>query len=391
MSERYDAVIIGGGAVGTACAYYLSKSGASVALIEKKDFSEGTSSKCEGHLAVHDTEAGYFSQISKISLDLYRDEVIPDLELDVHYETMGIGLLCENEYEVDYAKEIIEGKRKEGISVEFLDQRELLHQEPYLAKDVLGAAIYECDSKLNPMYLCRGLAEKARSLGAQLFTHREATGIETDRSGRVCGVATDQGTLLAENVVDACGVLAPHVGEMAGVTIPIVPRQGEILVTEKTPIRVASRSYSEVGYVAAKKGKTRDTVTKEMEQYGVALVIEGTADDNYLLGSSRIFSGYDPSVHHEITRAIAQRAMRFFPILAELNIIRTYSGLRPSTPDGCPIVSDTDVKGFYVAAGHEGNGICLAPFTGKAIASMIAGTEPVGISLDPLTLHRFNR
>ena len=68
--------------------------------------------------------------------------------------------------------------------------------------------------------------------------------------------------------------------------------------------------------------------------------------------------------------------MRFFPVMENIKIIRAYSGLRPYTPDHMPIVSGTPVPGFYIAAGHEGDGIGLSPITGKVIADMIAGDEP---------------
>ena len=87
-------------------------------------------------------------------------------------------------------------------------------------------------------------------------------------------------------------------------------------------------------------------------------------------------------------QALAERAIRFFPIMKDIKIIRAYSGLRPYTPDHMPIISDTPVPGFYIAAGHEGDGIGLSPITGKVIADMIAGNEPF-MDLEPLSYSRF--
>jgi len=388
MNKAYDVVVIGGGAIGTACAYYLSKKGLKIALLEKKDFSSGSSCRCEGHLAVHDSEAGYFSQVSKYSLDLFEKEVIKDLDLDVHYETMGIGLLCENEDEVELVKQIMEGKKKEGIPVRFLDKYELKQEEPNIADDILGAVVYECDSKLSPMYLCYAFSEKAKKYGADIYNYTEVKDIVVDSNNSIEKVITNRGEFITKNVVNAAGVWANSIGNMVGLNIPVKPRQGQILITEKTPINVANRSYSEVGYIAAKKGKKRASVTEDMEKYGVALVIEKTMDENYLLGSSRVFCGYNIKTSIEIMQAIAQRAMRFFPILKDINIIRSYAGLRPTTPDGYPIVSKTDIKGFYIAVGHEGNGISLSPFTGKSIASLIMGIKPE-VDVSPFDITRF--
>jgi sarcosine oxidase subunit beta len=96
----------------------------------------------------------------------------------------------------------------------------------------------------------------------------------------------------------------------------------------------------------------------------------------------------DTSCHIEVLRAMAQRAIRFFPVIKDINFIRSYAGLRPYTPDHMPIISVTEVPGFYVAAGHEGDGIGLSLLTGKLITQMICG-EPLAITVEPLRLSRF--
>lgn len=374
MNKNADVVVIGGGAVGTAITYYLAKKGLKTILVEKKDYAEGTSSKCEGHLAVHDTEPGYFSRLSKLSLDMY-PSLIDELEYDVHYKEMGIGLLCETEEEVEYAKKIMKGKIEEGIPARFVDQYELQQREKYIAKDILGYVDYQCDSQLDPMYLCYGLALEAKKNGAEILNYTTVKDISLNEKGEVEKVITDRGDITTKTVVNATGVWAPEIGKMVGLDIPIRPRQGQILITERTSVKVVQQSYSEFGYVLTKKGKKRSSVTPEMDEYGVALVIESTPADNYLIGSSRIFGDMNTKNSIEVIKAIAQRAMRFFPILEDINIIRTYAGVRPSTPDGYPIISDTKVPGFYIAAGHEGNGISLAPITGKLISQIICGEE----------------
>jgi sarcosine oxidase subunit beta len=87
-------------------------------------------------------------------------------------------------------------------------------------------------------------------------------------------------------------------------------------------------------------------------------------------------------------RAIAQRAIRFFPVIKDIRMIRSYAGLRPYTPDHFPIISETDIPGFYVAAGHEGDGIGLSLITGKLISQMIC-QESTEVSVEPLRLNRF--
>jgi sarcosine oxidase subunit beta len=162
-----------------------------------------------------------------------------------------------------------------------------------------------------------------------------------------------------------------------------------MLVAERT-FPVAGRKVMEFGYMMTKfeSSNYARNVTPEMEKYGVALVFEPTEAANFLIGSSRRFVGRDTSCHIDVLRAMAQRAIRFFPVIKDIKIIRSYAGLRPFTPDHLPIISETGVPGFYVAAGHEGDGIGLSLITGKLISQMICGEQP-SVSTEPLKLSRF--
>jgi glycine/D-amino acid oxidase-like deaminating enzyme len=125
-------------------------------------------------------------------------------------------------------------------------------------------------------------------------------------------------------------------------------------------------SLLEGGYVS--------TVQTAAEGVQVALAAELTASSTLLLGSSREFAGYDRTVSLDVVRAIAGRAVRFLPSIAGKGIIRSYAGLRPWSPDHLPLIGPAPaVPGFYLATGHEGAGICLAPITGQLIAGWLTG------------------
>jgi sarcosine oxidase subunit beta len=224
-------------------------------------------------------------------------------------------------------------------------------------------------------------------MGARVLTHRAVTDIRLDADGCVERVVTEKEEIVTKRVVNAAGAWAPEIGKRVGLDIPIRPRQGQMLVAERT-FPVARRKVMEFGYMMA-KFYTRN-VTTEMEKYGVALVFEPTGAANFLIGSSRRFVGMDTSCHIGVLRAMAQRAIRFFPVIKDIKIIRSYAGLRPFTPDHLPIISETVVPGFYVAAGHEGDGIGLSLITGKLIAQMICGEQPA-VTIEPLKLNRFKQ
>lgn len=380
-----DVVVIGGGAIGSALTYFLAKEGHKVTLVEKNDIADGSSSRCDGHAVVYDSLPGYFSQLSKKAIDMF-PETIKDLKQDIHFEMEGIGLLLETKEHIKVAKEIYEGKVAEGIPAEFWDQNELQKREPHIAKDILGAINYQCDSRLDPMRLCYALIERAKEYGAEIKTFTEVKDISIS-SSKPSAVVTDKGVIYTKNIVNCAGTWANEIGKMVGMDIPVVPRQGQVLVTERT-FKLASQSYVEFGYLATKYGQERVGITKEMEDAGVAFVLEPTADGNFLVGSSRAFVGFDTNNYIETIKAMAKRATRFFPAMEDINIIRTYSGLRPSTPDNKPIVSSTNIPGFYVATGHEGNGISLSLLTGKLMTELISGVDP-SIDISPLSIERF--
>src|SRR5699024_6785696 len=135
-----------------------------------------------------------------------------------------------------------------------------------------------------------------------------------------------------------------------------------------------------------------ERVVDEMtEKYGVALVFEPTESQNFLIGSSREMNGFEMKVNQDFTKYIAKRAVRFYPKMADMTLIRTYAGLRPYTEDHLPIVSQVDeVPGFYVAAGHEGDGISLAAITVKVIEEMLSEKE-ISIPVEPLCYDRFRQ
>ncbi|UCE56248.1 MAG: FAD-binding oxidoreductase [Desulfobacterales bacterium] len=383
-----DAVVIGGGVVGTAITYFLARNNMEVILVEKGAIASGTSGRCEGDVLVSDKVHGFDCRLTKLSQDLF-PEIANELDYDISWTRKGSLLAIENEEEMEEAKKLCTQLTAEGLPVRILDQYEVHEDEPYLAPDIVGGMETDCDGSLNPMALAYGLVHGAKKMGARVSTHSAVTDIRLDANGCIERVATEREKFVTNHVVNAAGVWAPEIGKLVGLDIPIKPRQGQLLVAERT-FSVARRKVMEFGYMMAKfqsSGYTRD-VTPEMEKYGIALVFEPTEAKNFLIGSSRRFVGMDTSCHIDVLQAMAQRAIRFFPVIEDIKIIRSYAGLRPFTPDHLPIISETEIPGFYVAAGHEGDGIGLSLITGKLISQMIC-EQPLAITTEPLKLSRF--
>jgi len=388
VHKTANVVVIGGGVAGAAITYFLTRKNVEVILVEKGAIASGTSGRCEGDVLICDKEPGFDSRLGKLSQDLF-PQIAQELDYDIGWTQKGSLLAIENEEEMEVAKTFCARLAAEGLPVRILDRHEVREVEPHLAEDIVGGMETDGDGSLYPMGLVYGLISDAKKRGAQILTHNAVLDIKRDRNGSIARVITQQEEIITPQVVNAAGIWAPFIGKMVGLDIPIRPRQGQMLVSERT-FPVGPRKVMEFGYMMAKfeGGSYTRKVTPEMEKFGVALVFEPTEAQNFLIGSSRRFVGENTSCDVEVLRAMAQRAIRFFPVIKDINIIRSYAGLRPYTPDHLPIVSETEVPGFYVAAGHEGDGIGLSLITGKLVTQMICG-EPLEINVDPLRLGRF--
>ncbi|MFS0824571.1 NAD(P)/FAD-dependent oxidoreductase [Bacillus sp. 1P02SD] len=384
MSNRTEVAIIGGGIVGCAIAYYVSKAGIDCTLIEKGDLVSGTSSRCDGNVTIVDKDPGFDSQMSWVS-----QELIVDLhkELDIAFEFRALGsiLVCDNEEEMEAAKKWVETQRKAGLKFNVLDSSDIRQESPFFADDIPGGLECETDSLINPYLFCYSLIDKAKQYGLKTRTHSEVTAISKQEDFKI---ETTNGTIIAKKVVNAAGVWAPFIGKMLDIEIPIIPRKGHILVgARQQPIMM--RNVMEFGYLMNKFGRERQ-VDPQTKEHGVALVLEPTESQNFLLGSSRQFVGYDGSVDINVVETMAKRALRFFPKINDFKMIRTYTGFRPWTEDHLPIISAVEkVPGFFIAAGHEGDGISLATVTGKLIEELILEKEDTIIPVDPLRYDRF--
>ncbi len=381
-----EVVIIGGGIVGCAIAYYVAKSGVDCVLIEKNDIASGTSSRCDGNITIVDKDPGYDSLMSLKSQELTVD-LKEELDLDFEYRALGSLLVCENDHEMQAAKEWVDIQNAAGLKFNLLDRSDLRQESPFFADDIPGGLECETDSLINPYLFCYSLIQKAKQYGLRVYTQAEVTGISKKENFTI---ETTKGTFTAKQVVNAAGVWAPFIGKMLDIDIPIIPRKGHIIVgARQEPVMM--RNVMEFGYLMNKFGRDR-IVDKRTEKHGVAMVLEPTESQNFLIGSSREFVGYDGRIDINVVETMARRAVRFYPKMADFTVIRAYTGFRPWTADHLPIVSEVDgIPGFFIAAGHEGDGISLATVTGKLVEQLLRGETDTVISADPLRFSRFSK
>lgn len=381
--------VIGGGIIGGAIAYYAAKAGLDVIVLEKGELASGTSSRCDGNILAIDKDPGFDSQMS-LKSQMLVDELSRELDHSFEYRAPGSILVCETEAEMEAANEWVRRQKEAGLPFRMLDRSDIRQESPYFADDLLGGLECATDSTVNPYMLTFALFEGAKKYGARIMQRTEVKSLKRDQAIGIFRLETGAGQVTARQVVNAAGVWAPYIGQMVGLDIPILPRKGHLIVASRQ-MPVGIRKVMEFGYLISKFGGQRQ-VDEETEKYGVALVFEPTESQNFLIGSSRQFVGFDTRVDLNVVRCMARRALRFYPKIADFAIIRTYCGLRPWTEDHLPIISRVEeIPGYFIAAGHEGDGISLAAVTGKVMAEMMTEASETIIPLTPLRHDRFTK
>lgn len=373
-----EAVVIGAGVVGAACARELAARGHRVTVLERFAVASGTSSRCEGNILVSDKIPGPEFDLTLESLRLW-PEVVHDLAEqlgprvpDLEYEAKGGLVVATTAAGAEPLAEFAAEQRAAGVDARQLTPEQALRLEPHLSPEVTAAVHYPQDCQVQPTITTEVLLASARAHGCRVRTGTEVIGAERDHLGRVSAVVTDRGRWPSDIVVNACGPWAGEAAERLGVHLPVLPRRGTVLVTTRMTHRVFHKVY-DADYVGATQAAAEDLMTSS--------VIESTAAGTVLIGSSRQRVGFDERLDVEVLRAIAAKAVRVFPFLADQQILRSYSGFRPYMPDHLPLIGpDPRLPGLFHATGHEGAGIGLSVATATMLADLVEDRAP---AVDP--------
>lgn len=375
MNATADVVVVGGGIVGCAVVRSLCRllPDQRVVLCERGAIAGGTSSSCMGHLMVTPDDAQRHA-LSHRSVAMWRE--LHDEVGGFDYQPTGALYLAEDEGDLALLAALRDRFAAAGDRAELLDAAQLRACEPALAPDLPGALRYPGDGVVLPMAGCGAMLRAARRDNPRVEV-RPGTAVHAiGRAGdRVTGVHTADGVIATGNVVIACGVWSPAVAALAGVEgLPIVPRAGNLAVTGHhcTPVR---SQLLEIAYLRVAHGAAQADPARPGEDPGLhAVNLQPQSLGSCLIGSTRQFRGMDRTLDRGLLRRSLERAARYVPGLARLPIVRTWAGLRPYPLDGSPWIGPWPTRpGLWIATGHEGLGITLAPITGELLARQMAG------------------
>ena len=354
-ATRHDAIVIGAGIVGAACAHALAREGMRVLVLDARYPAGGSTAAGMGHLVVMDDTPEQLA-LTALSTTLWR-ELAAELPREVEYEPCGtIWVAADGEQlEAVSAKHRLYAER--GIASEVLDARALADLEPNLRSGLAGGLLVPGDGVLYQPRMTLWLLARARDAGAEV-----RSGCRVDRIGEHAVHCGDE-VLRADVIVNAAGAEAPSLTP----GLPIVPRKGHLAITDRYPGFVRHQLV-ELGYLAS-----AHTMTTE----SVAFNVQPRATQQVVVGSSRELVGWDASTNRRVLAKMLARASEFMPALASLSVIRTWTGFRPATPDKLPLIGAWPATpGLWIAAGHEGLGITTSLGSARLLADLIAGRTP---------------
>jgi glycine oxidase ThiO len=362
-ADKINAVVVGGGIIGCAVAYYLAREGVRVTLLERAGLCAEASSAGAG-LAGLSTREGAMLPFAQESLRLMREDAA-EMERDFQLEQRGSLALIRSEDDLARQRALVDKQRRAGLDLEILDPRAALELEPAISPDILGATYAPMDCSVNPYLLTIAYGETARRLGVEVRTGVEVTGLRSE-GGRVRAATTRDGEVAGDVIVMAAGAWSPMLTRTIGLDIPVEPSRGQILITEPLP-PITRRAVKNTGHI----------------------YLLPTGRGNYVIGSMTERVGFNKQVTPDRLREYLEEGVELLPALKGVRIMRTWAGLRPLSPDNQPLLGEVaGCDGLILATGHSRLGILTAAASARIVADLVVRGE-TDLPLDPFRLDRF--
>jgi len=416
MITKTDVLIIGGGSIGLNCAYYLLKSGRKVTIVESKEIAKGSSSGNAGQIVpshiIPLAAPGIVGTALKWMLDPKNSPFGMKISLDPTYilwllkfaascneanvqraipplNSLGqlssknfAQLIAQEKFECSYQEQGVlflykdaqafesgqdEGRvmQKYGIPIEALDRIAVRKLEPIVNDDVIGGIHMTGDANVNPALFLKLLGERVCEMGAEIYENRSVTGFDV-ADGKIRAVKTDAGDFEADQVIIAAGASTPVVARDLRMHLPVQSARGYSLTMS---------AIQNMPRRALLLGERRVAVTP----MGNLLRFTGRLE----------LSAIDTTVNPKHIAGIERAVREYIHLDEKLDVKETWAGLRPTTPDGMPIIGRSPrYKNLIIATGHAMLGLALGPGTGQVVAELVNGKE-TAFDLSPLRVERF--
>jgi sarcosine oxidase subunit beta len=372
MSNCAEVIIIGGGVIGCATAYYLAKEGTSVIVLEGSDhIGNGGSSRNGGGVRQSGRDPRELP-LAMYGIRTLWPHLSEELETDCEYHQDGNLRLGKTEKHREILEGLADRARACGLDVRMIDGDEVRRINPHLSHEVTVASWCPTDGHANPLTTTLGFYKMARRLGARFITGEPVTELRTVK-GKIRKVITTNNVYEGEQVLVAAGLHSREILGTVGIDVPMDGSLLEALVTE-----------AEAPMFDQMLG------TADADFYG-----HQTKHGSFVFGGS---SGLEPFYKDNGTPVTSSRTapcicrgiMKYFPELADAKIVRTWAGWSDRSADGVPVLGAVDeIPGLYAACAFTGHGFGISPAVGDQLAKLIR-TGSTDVDLSPLRYDRFH-
>lgn len=415
MHPKADVLIVGGGVIGLACAYELSRAGVKVILIDKSDPGYGCSYGNAGWITpcfamplpmpgmllksigwLTDPESPLYIKpelsvtlfrwllrfllsmnrkqmlasvdalvaISKQSLDLYK-ELARTTDLPFSFEQKGLFMAAQSEDGFKYARTEMELVARLGIPGQLMKEEESRAFEPALSKPIKGGVFFSGEAHAEPLQVTQTLVHEAKKLGAVIISKAEVIDFQLGAQG-VISARTTRGVFTAEQFVMATGSWSPRIAQTLDLRVPVLGGKGYAIITDPltpNPLRPLMLVEKKVA-VTPRAGTLRLAGTLELVNQ-------------------------DETFTTRRVEAIVRGAREFMNVPEQISYHEIWRGLRPCTPDGVPIIGRTArYPNLILATGHQMLGLQSATGTGKLVADLVL-KRPTDVDPKPFRADRF--
>ena len=372
MHEKADAVVIGGGIIGMATAFYLAKAKyGKIVLLERDSLTgTGSTSKAAGGIRAQ------FSNRVNIEMSMLSEKLFCQFKEDTGQEALfdqvGYMFLLSRQEDVESFYLSVELQRSLGLKVDILKTDDIARLAPHVRLDDIHSATFCADDGLaDPHEFLSGYEKAARNLGVEIKLETEVTGL-TRTGDRITEVITNRGNIACGMVINATGAFGAQIGQMIGVDLPVQPIRRQCVTT------------GELDFVRPDFPMVVDVASGlyfHKESKGLLL---GWADPD-------VKPSTDISIDPDYTDNILERALDRMPQLETAEVANQWAGLYEVTPDHRAIIGyEPKVEGLFHVLGFSGHGLMQAPAAGLICSQMLTDQKPE-IDISDLSPARFSK
>ncbi|MCY4589302.1 MAG: FAD-binding oxidoreductase [Alphaproteobacteria bacterium] len=417
VPDTSDVVIVGGGIIGTAAAYYLARGGIDVTLCEKGRVAGEQSSRNWGFVRQQGRDPAEIPTIIE-SLRLWNG-LAGEIGEDVGFARAGSLYLASTERQLSRYEAWLEHARQYQLDTRLLSREEVRKALPGSSGEWIGGLHTPSDGRAEPALATPALARAARRQGAIIVEQCAVRGLDI-QAGRVSGVVTEHGRIATSAVLCAGGAWSSLFCARHGIVLPQLKVRSSVFRTAPAPLvsetaiwsqDVAFRRRQDGGYTVAHGSATEVPIVPDTLRWARSFMpsyrdersrLRLRLDSRFLtelrtprrwrLDGPSPFEATrvnDPAPSQRILGEAARNLARLFPALAPVPVVESWAGLIDVTPDAVPVIAPVDaLPGFHLATGFSGHGFGIGPAAGRLAAEMVSGAA-TSIDRAPFRLERF--